>query len=131
MKYLRILEFLRKQAFPHIDYDLKGYILRIPLVSIQNWYQKQGQFSNTEVNEILAHYRCDFGLNDGMNKEVFHQIHELECIGHREIRDLTVPYHRSQLEFEEMEEYVKSSPQQVLSEIDLDKLDAKLQEIGL
>lgn len=132
MKYSRILEFLKKQVYPAIDYELKGYILRIPLVSIQNWYQKQSRFHNPEVLETLSHFRCEFGLNDGITKDVFRLIHEMEIIGHREIRDLTVPCSRSVYDFSEMQSF-GNVPAAVphISEIDIQELNKKLKEIDL
>ena len=127
LKYSRIQQFLQKEIYPPIsDYELRGYILRIPLVSIQNWYQKQGQFSDPSVMEILSHFRCEFGLNNGMTKEVFKQIRELEIVGHQEIRDLAIPCNRSERDFGASS---ISLPTPQISEVDIEQLNAKLREI--
>lgn len=132
LKNPRILEFLKMEVYPPIDYELNGFILRIPLVSIQNWYQKQNQFSNPEVRDVLSHFRCEFGLNSGRSHDVFRLIRELEVIGHREIRDLTIPCNRTPLEFEEMERYMNESVSlPTISEFDVSQLNAKLKAIDM
>lgn len=107
LKYAHLLHILKHDLVPALQVEEKGFILRIPIISIHNWYQNQGNFSNPEIAQILSSFRCDFGLNAGRHNEAFHLASCLEAIGHRELRDLTVPCDRRELEMEEMERYIE------------------------
>lgn len=63
LKYAHLLHILKHDLVPALQVEEKGFILRIPIISIHNWYQNQGNFSNPEIAQILSSFRCDFGLN--------------------------------------------------------------------
>lgn len=107
-----ILEILKSFLFPRIKYELKGFILRIPIISIQEWYQSQEHFHDPFVLDLLNQCRNDFGLVNGRNDQAFQCIQLMEQMAHREIRSLAIPYNRDQQEFEEMERLLEDSATQ-------------------
>ena len=52
LKYAHLLHILKHDLVPALQVEEKGFILRIPIISIHNWYQNQGNFSNPEISSI-------------------------------------------------------------------------------
>ena len=133
LKYAHLLHILKHDLVPALQVEEKGFILRIPIISIHNWYQNQGNFSNPEIAQILSTFRCDFGLNGGRNDEVFQLVSCMESIGQREIRDLTIPCDRRALEMEEMERYLEEGKLALEEEErkkEVSSLNAKLSKLA-
>lgn len=85
------MEFLKSVLFPHIEYTLKGFILRIPTIHIHNWYREQSNFHNPFILDFLDQCRLDFGLVDGVNHEAFQLIRLMEHLSKRELQNLAIP----------------------------------------
>ena len=109
LKSPELLELLKSHLFPKIKYELKGYILRIPIIDIQNWFQSQSSFHQPFVLDLFNQCRNDFGLVNGRDDEVFHSVHLMEEIANRDIRSLAIPCNRGEHELEEMERLLESA----------------------
>ena len=108
-----ILELLKSCLFPKIKYELKGFILRIPVISIQSWYQTQTRFHDPFVLDLLNQCRNDFGLVNGRADKAFRSVQLMEQMANRDIRGLAVPCDRGQHELEEMERLLEESNSEV------------------
>lgn len=133
LKYDKLIHILKHDFFPSIRAEQKGFIFRIPIIHIHDWFQQQGVFDNPEIAQILSTFRCDFGLNGGRNDEVFQLVSCMESIGQREIRDLTIPCDRRALEMEEMERYLEEGKLALEEEErkkEVSSLNAKLSKLA-
>lgn len=90
-KKASILEILKSDLFPSIAYEVKEFSVDIPIINIQQWYEKHQDFSEPEIADILHVYQCDFGLNSGKDSEVFRLLQAIELISRHEVREFAIP----------------------------------------
>ena len=101
LKYTRLLDLLKAGFYPVLPYELKGFILRIPIIDLQNWFEEQSNYSNPEILTILQAYRSNFDLDSGGDSPVFYLLRALELIAHQEVCELATPL-KQQMDLSEM-----------------------------
>ena len=101
LKHARLLDLLKSGFFPALPYEMKGFILRIPIIGLQNWFEQQSNYSDPEIATILQAYRSNFDLDSGGNDPVFHLLRAIELIARQEVCELATPLNQ-QMDLSEM-----------------------------
>lgn len=101
LKYDRFMDLLKTGFFPALPYEMKGFILRIPIIELQEWFEQQSNYSNPEIATILQAYRSNFDLDSGGNDPVFHLLRAIEVIAQQEVCELATPLNQ-QMDISEM-----------------------------
>lgn len=107
LKHASVLSLLRSELAPRLAFEQKGFILRIPIVSVQSWQQSQRRFHDPFVLDYAEQCRAEFHLVDGREDGCFELVHAMERMAGRELRGLTIPCESDSLEA--MEELMRES----------------------
>ena len=107
LKHASVLSLLRLELAPRLEFEQKGFILRIPIVSVQSWQQSQRRFHDPFVLDYAEQCRAEFHLVDGRKDGCFELVHAMERMAGRELRGLTIPCESDSLEA--MEELMRES----------------------
>ena len=91
LKYDRFMDLLKTGFFPALPYEMKGFILRIPIIDLQEWFEQQSNYSNPEIVILLHAYRSNIDLDSGGNDLVLCFLRTIEIITRQEVCELATP----------------------------------------